>query len=113
MFSLILSNLVSFVKNSYHNPVSEIPAAALLTGINMPDHAAQFETLAREIKGKVSPHVTCLYSEDCQNLKQLIENMVDAFVNASEDTSDEDVSCCVINCFAVFDCCCSCRKIQM
>lgn len=96
MFSLILSNLISFVKNSYNNPVSEIPAAALLTGINMPDHAAQFETLAREIKEKVSPHVTCLYSEDCQNLKQLIENMVDAFVNVSEESS-EDVSHCVKN----------------
>lgn len=88
MFSLILSNLISFVKNSYHNIVNEIPTAALLTGINMPDHSIQFETLAREIKDKVSPHVTCLYSEDCQNLKQLIENMVDSFVNVSEDSSE-------------------------
>lgn len=92
MFSLVLSNLVAFVKNSYNNVVSEIPTAALLTGINMPDHVAQFETLGREIKEKVSPHVTCLYSEDCQNLKQLVENMVDAFVNVSEDSSNEDVS---------------------
>lgn len=89
MFSLILSNLISFVKTSYNNAVSEVPAAALLTGINMPDHAAQFDTLAKEIKTKVTPHVTCLYSEDCQNLKQLIENMVNAFVNVSEDSSDE------------------------
>lgn len=89
MFSLMLSNLISFVRNSYRNTVSEIPAAALLTGINMPDHAAQFETLARDIKERVSPHVTCLYSEDCQNLKQLIENMIDSFVNAFDDLSEE------------------------
>lgn len=89
MFSLILSNLVYFVRNSYQNTVSEIPAAALLTGINMPDHAAQFETLARELTEKVSPHVTCMYSEDCQNLKQLIENMIDAFVNTTDDSSEE------------------------
>lgn len=89
MFSLILSNLISFVQKSYQNTVREIPAASLLTGINMPDHAAQFETLARDIKQKVTPHVTCLYSEDCQNLKQLIENMIDAFVNVPDDSSDD------------------------
>lgn len=89
MFSLMLSNLTVFVRNSYQSTVGEIPAAALLTGINMPDHAAEFETLAKNIKEMVSPHVTCLYSEDCQNLKQLIENMVDSFVNATEDSSEE------------------------
>lgn len=92
MFSLILSNLISFVKNCHQNPAEEIPAAALLTGVNMPDHAAQFEALAREIKRRVTPHVICLHSEDCQNLKQLIENMVDGFVNAREDSEDVSAS---------------------
>lgn len=89
MFACVLSNLVSFIKTSYENAVNEVPTAALLTGINMPDHAAQFTTLAKEIKRYISPHVVCLSPQDCQNLKQLVENVVDAFVNKTCESSDE------------------------
>lgn len=68
--------------------VNEVPAAILLTGINMPDHAAQFTTLAKEIRYQVTPHVACLSAQDCQNLKQLVEHLVDVFVNKEECSSD-------------------------
>lgn len=81
MFSSILTDLVQFIKDSYLSKVSEIPTAALLTGINMPDHVAQFTTLMKKITQDVSPHVACIYSQDCQNIKSCIENMINQFIN--------------------------------
>ncbi|GJQ82482.1 hypothetical protein Trydic_g14472 [Trypoxylus dichotomus] len=80
-FSSILIDLVNFIKDSYSDEVSEIPAAALLTGINMPDHVAQFSTLLNTIRQDITPHVACVYSQDCQNIKMFVENMIDQFVN--------------------------------
>lgn len=90
MFSTVLSNLVEFVGRSYRNVETEIPAAALLTGINMPDHRAQFTALSKQIKEQVSPHVACLYGQDCQNLKYLVENMINQFVNDDRCADDFD-----------------------
>lgn len=92
MFSCVLSNVISFVNTAYDNPVNEVPVATILTGINMPDHAAQFGTLVTELKYQVTPHVASLKAQDCQNLKNLVENMVDQFVNVIEnDDESEDV----------------------
>ena len=92
MFSSVLSNLVDCIKNSYANPVSEIPAVALLTGINMPDHSAQFKTLKQEIKRTITPHLCTLSGEDCHNLKYLVETMIHQLVK-NEDVMDEEVIC--------------------
>ncbi|XP_017783134.1 PREDICTED: origin recognition complex subunit 3 [Nicrophorus vespilloides] len=85
MFSSILSNLLNFIDGSYCKPVTEIPAGALLTGINMPDHAVQFETLKSSINEKISPHVAHLSSQDCPSLKNLVENMINQFINEDID----------------------------
>lgn len=92
MFSCVLSNVISYVNTSYDNPVSEIPVATILTGINMPDHAAQFGTLVSELKYQVTPHVACVKAQDCQNLKNFVENVIDQFVNEENDDDDDDVS---------------------
>lgn len=81
MFATVLGNLIKFIADSYSNVVQEIPAAVLLTGINMPDHVAQFVSLSKKIKKVVSPHVIIIQSQNCQNLKLFIENMVYQFVN--------------------------------
>ncbi|KAJ8948400.1 hypothetical protein NQ318_009908 [Aromia moschata] len=82
MLVSVLSDLMIFIKNSHDNGTDgEIPTAALLTGINMPDHEFQFKALSNQIKLTVSPHVSVLHSQDCQNLKYLIENMVNQFIN--------------------------------
>lgn len=88
MFSKVLENLVYFVDNCRNEETEYLPTAALLTGVNMPDHAAQFSSLCRQIKKKVSPHVCCLYNQDCQNIKNFVENMMDQFINEKQD-SDE------------------------
>lgn len=85
MFSEVLSNLLKFIKSSYDCSVEEIPTAALLTGINMPDHDAQFSALEKLIKQNVSPHVVNLSSQDCQTIKSLMDNMINQFINPSDD----------------------------
>lgn len=88
MFSNILSSLLQYVKNCYNNNVTEIPAATLLMGINMPDHSAQFSALSDVIKREITPHVATLHAQDCPNVKHLVENMVSQFVNEiPEDVS--------------------------
>lgn len=84
--------MVDFVKGSYSNQLREIPTAALLTGVNMPDHVVQFTTLIRKIKQDVSPHVACLYSENCHSIKSFIENMISEFINNFVPLDKEEVN---------------------
>lgn len=100
MFSQVLGNLISFVQGSYKKKVDEIQAAVLLTGINMPDHIAQFTSLCKEIKKVVTPHVVTLQSQNCQNIKSFIENMVYAFVN--ETNEESEVSCISLTSFSLY-----------
>ncbi|CAH1997449.1 unnamed protein product [Acanthoscelides obtectus] len=90
MFSSVLSELVQFVGSSRKSAVEEIPTAALLTGINMPDHAAQFSTLINKIQQNETPHVACLYSQDCVNIKNMIENMINKLMNSEGETIDDE-----------------------
>ncbi|KAG5885796.1 hypothetical protein JTB14_031513 [Gonioctena quinquepunctata] len=90
MFQTVLGKLVDFVKTSHYVATEEIPTAVLLTGINMPDHGVQFAALLKQIKQSVTPHVACLYSQDCQNIKYLMENMIDQFINEDDNFSEEE-----------------------
>lgn len=89
MFLRVIENLIQFVKNSHNGDTEFIPTAALLTGVNMPDHAAQFSSLCKQVKQMVSPHVACLYSQNCQSIKNLIENMMDQFINQIHELEDK------------------------
>ncbi|CAG9769059.1 unnamed protein product [Ceutorhynchus assimilis] len=92
MFTAMTSDLLEFVSISHRDPVAEIPTAALLTGINMPDHEAQFINLKRQIKTDITPHVAFLHSEDCTSLKYLIENMINQFIKDSTEDDDDNVN---------------------
>ncbi|CAG9832857.1 unnamed protein product [Diabrotica balteata] len=89
LFSSVLSNLIDFVKTSHNDTVKEIPTAALFTGINMPDHAAQFAALSKQLKESITPHVATLNSQNCQNIKYFMENMIGQFIN-DDEYLDED-----------------------
>nr|CAI5833367.1 unnamed protein product [Callosobruchus analis] len=90
MFSSVLSQLVAFVGNCHNSTGEEIPTAALLTGINMPDHAAQFAALINQLKQTETPHVVCLQSQECTHIKNMMENMISKFINADSLIEDED-----------------------
>lgn len=92
MFASVLSNLIDFVKKSYDNEVTEVPTAALMTGINMPDHAVQFAAFAKKLKAEVTPHVVYLQSQDAVNIKLLVESLVNQLINDSSYSTDEEVS---------------------
>ncbi|KAL1512990.1 hypothetical protein ABEB36_002482 [Hypothenemus hampei] len=83
-FASLKSELFDFLKHSHQTRRTEIPTATLLTGINMPDHEAQFSTLKSEIEDNITPHVACLNSQDCGNLKFLMDNMILQFLNSME-----------------------------
>lgn len=76
------------LKNCYNKAVNEIPALALLTGINTPDNVEQFSTLSDEIKSDITPYVATLDAQDCSSVKTLVEHVVRQFV----DEENEDVS---------------------
>lgn len=68
-----------------------LPAAALLTGINQPDHLDQFDNLGQRINEQISASICILQSRDCANIKSAVETMVYNFVEAPhEDAEDRD-----------------------
>ena len=84
---------------------SEIPTAALLTGVNVPDHSDFFKLLSVELqKQKVSPHVATIQAKECgTSLRQLMKVIVRQLINTNKvkneikneimedkDTDDED-----------------------
>ncbi|XP_065369234.1 origin recognition complex subunit 3 [Calliphora vicina] len=66
-----------------------LPAAALLTGINQPDHLEQFNNLGQRINEKISASICILQSRDCSNVKAAVETMVHHFVEGPHE-EDED-----------------------
>ncbi|XP_060518938.1 origin recognition complex subunit 3 [Cylas formicarius] len=89
MFTLRTTGLLCFIKNSCHLQ-NEIKTAILITGINMPDHDIQFKALEKQIRTEITPYVACLYSQDCNNLKYLMENMISQFIYKDVDDSADD-----------------------
>lgn len=94
IFTDILGGLIEYVNMCGSNQSvthSEIPAATLLTGVNMPDHGSLFTTLAKKLAQESSPHVATLWSRDCSSLKTAIERMCSQFmlVPASEEMDND------------------------
>ncbi|XP_067003057.2 origin recognition complex subunit 3 [Anabrus simplex] len=100
-FSEILHNLIQYVNTSYNpeanvqNNNCTVPTAALLTGINMPDHGALFSSLVSDLHKNITPHVAVLQSEKCSTVRSAVAQMAAQFMNAivSEDEdSDEEAA---------------------
>ena len=56
---------------------SEIPAAALMLGVNVPDHDATFRSLAELLGASVTPHVALVRAEECGSLGQLTKRVLE------------------------------------
>ncbi|XP_058979803.1 origin recognition complex subunit 3 [Musca domestica] len=92
-----LQELVDYVvkesknEEKYLGLVEIVPAAALLTGINQPDHLEQFDNLSHRINEQISASICLLQSRDCSTLKSAVETMVYNFIEAPhEDDEDRD-----------------------
>lgn len=55
----------SLSKEGFRPPRLEIPTAALVAGVNMPDHDVLFEQLRVMVRNSISPHVVLLRSSGC------------------------------------------------
>lgn len=74
-----MNNLKQFVANCYQDDIEHtdvLPSAALLTGVNQPDHYKLFKTFAHEIQQQIASHVCIIQSRDCPNMKAAIETLV-------------------------------------
>ncbi|GAB1859503.1 Origin recognition complex subunit 3 [Camponotus japonicus] len=87
MFQQVMSNLETFVSKIKSNPLNttsyEIPTAILLTGVNVPDHTTLFDTAISKLS-KITSHVAVLWSKDCNNLKNIIEDTIYQFIQKSK-----------------------------
>ncbi|GLG94373.1 uncharacterized protein GBIM_01596 [Gryllus bimaculatus] len=96
-FSSVLKDLVSFVENTYKDEnvereISTVPTAALLTGINMPDHGALFSTLCDLLHKHVSPYIATLHAHKCKTIRHTVEQMTSQFMNAPTDDEGDSFS---------------------
>ncbi|KAH8372585.1 hypothetical protein KR009_000142, partial [Drosophila setifemur] len=73
-YARTVEHLVNFVAMA--KPDELLPTAALLTGINQPDHLSQFDALTRRLHDQQAARVCVLLSRDCSTLKAAVEAMV-------------------------------------
>ncbi|XP_078379446.1 origin recognition complex subunit 3-like isoform X2 [Oculina patagonica] len=97
MNSKIFSDLMEFIKSAHKVKssetertavIQEIPTAALITGVNMPDHDVIFSQLATELNSQVTPFVALLRSKDCAVMKATMKSVISQFIG--HDVQDED-----------------------
>ncbi|KAK3089676.1 hypothetical protein FSP39_005541 [Pinctada imbricata] len=68
----------------------EIPTAALVTGVNTPDHGVMFSNLVTSIKERVSPLVATLKSKDCNNVKNVLSKTLGQILQNPQLFTDEE-----------------------
>ncbi|KAB7497428.1 Origin recognition complex subunit 3 [Armadillidium nasatum] len=100
--SKVFKDMIEYIKRVGYNKCrslfeetstsKDIPAACLVTGVNMPDHNTLFDNLTSVIKETVSPHIARLAPSDMQQLKTTIVKLVNSLINKDEDmfTSDSE-----------------------
>ncbi|XP_014261612.1 origin recognition complex subunit 3 [Cimex lectularius] len=91
----LLKDLVNFISDA--PPSQQIPTAAILTGINLPDHNLLFGRLEQKLKAEgVARSVATLRSADCVSVRHTVERAVGQLISCPEqieetvDSSDEE-----------------------
>ncbi|XP_059501264.1 origin recognition complex subunit 3 isoform X2 [Stegostoma tigrinum] len=102
----IFDSLLTFIKNShiqldlkendwsYRMRCSEIPTAAVVLGVNVPDHEMTFQRLSDLLKQSLTPHVVCLHGKECTTVKQVLQKVLMHLLGGTandEDAEEEDV----------------------
>ncbi|XP_078486467.1 origin recognition complex subunit 3 [Ciona intestinalis] len=85
----LFNGLLSFVENAhsvYHGNQSQIPTAALVTGVNIPDHSELFSALKSKVTANVSPHVVLLHSKQCLTMKSMMKQVSRQLIAKVDDT---------------------------
>ncbi|XP_047467572.1 origin recognition complex subunit 3 isoform X2 [Mugil cephalus] len=69
---------------------SEIPTAALVLGVNVPDHDMTFQSLSDLLRQSVTPHVTSVQAKECGALKHLMKKVLERLMDTVVDDDDDD-----------------------
>lgn len=103
----MFDNFISFIKKShvqvnsegndwsYRMRCSEIPTAALVLGVNVPDHEMTVQSLSDLLKQSLTPHVVCLQGKECTTVKQVLQKILKHLMggngNEEEEEEEEDM----------------------
>ncbi|KAI4905465.1 hypothetical protein NFI96_028095 [Prochilodus magdalenae] len=103
----ILDNLLDFIKKSTSSfqsrsddwtslmRASEIPTAALVLGVNVPDHDITFQSLSDLLQNSVTPFAVSVQAKECAALKNLMQRVLERLmgvgVSVEEDEGDASV----------------------
>ncbi|XP_044022020.1 origin recognition complex subunit 3 isoform X1 [Siniperca chuatsi] len=69
---------------------SEIPTAALVLGVNVPDHDMTFQSLSDLLQQSVSPHVASVQAKECGALKHLMKRVLERLMDTAVTVDDEE-----------------------
>ncbi|XP_072355884.1 origin recognition complex subunit 3 isoform X1 [Scyliorhinus torazame] len=98
----IFDSLLSFIKKShiqlhskqndwsYRMRCCEIPTAAVVLGVNVPDHEMTFQSLSDLLKQSLTPHVVCLQGKECTTVKQVLQKVLTNLMGGTVNDKEED-----------------------
>ncbi|XP_066524034.1 origin recognition complex subunit 3 isoform X2 [Hoplias malabaricus] len=102
----MLDSLIDFIKKCTLNfqsgsedwaslmRASEIPTAALVLGVNVPDHDMTFQSLSDVLQQSVTPFAVSVQAKECAALKNLMQKVLERLmgvgVSAEDDDDDDD-----------------------
>ncbi|XP_060918837.1 origin recognition complex subunit 3 isoform X2 [Labrus mixtus] len=69
---------------------SEIPTAALVLGVNVPDHDMTFQSLSDLLQQSVSPHVASVQAKECGALKHLMKRVLERLMGTAVTVDDDE-----------------------
>ncbi|XP_019940133.2 origin recognition complex subunit 3 isoform X2 [Paralichthys olivaceus] len=69
---------------------SEIPTAALVLGVNVPDHDMTFQSLSEQLQQSVTPHVASVQAKECGTLKHLMKRVLERLTGSVVAVDDEE-----------------------
>ncbi|ROL42766.1 Origin recognition complex subunit 3 [Anabarilius grahami] len=96
----VLDSLVGFIRKhelgncseEWRQRSSEIPTAALMLGVNVPDHAMTLRSLCNLLQDSVTPFVVSVHAKECAAVKLLIQKVLEQLMGkgVSVDEEQED-----------------------
>ncbi|XP_074517177.1 origin recognition complex subunit 3 [Sebastes fasciatus] len=96
----ILDSLLDFTRKSsssrQHSDwasqmrASEIPTAALVLGVNVPDHDMTFQSLSDLLQQSVTPHVASVQAKECGALKHLMKRVLERLMGTVVTVDDDE-----------------------
>uniref|UniRef100_A0A672PX16 Origin recognition complex, subunit 3 n=1 Tax=Sinocyclocheilus grahami TaxID=75366 RepID=A0A672PX16_SINGR len=95
----VLDSLAEFIKKHglgcssdvWRQRASEIPTAALMLGVNVPDHAMTFRSLCNLLQDSVTPFVVSVHAKECAGLliQKVLEQLMGSGVSVDEEKEDD------------------------